>query len=348
MSKPFKRGGAWWINFYDEQGVRHRKKVGGSKRVAEEVLVNIQDKVNRGLYLGVLESTSRVTFTDFATQWLASRPADLAPRSRSRFAVALGHLVEHFKGPMRAITPDQVRQYVDARVAAGRAVNTINQELDVLMMVVRAAVKAKVLARNPLLDADGKPAEGAQHLKGAVARVRYLGPDEVVALLEACRATPYLEAFVLTSLNTGMRRDEVLSLTYAGIDRDNRLVRLVKTKTGEPRVVHFNPVAFAALEGLPRRLDGKLWPFTSAGVTMAFTRAVRRSGIVDFHLHDCRHHFASMHAMAGVNQAGLMRLLGHTDSKMTLRYAHLDDSYARAAIDRLQVGATPAIAAKTA
>ena len=64
--------------------------------------------------------------------------------------------------------------------------------------------------------------------------------------------------------------------------------------------MRLNATAIEALRGLPPRIDTpQLFPFKPNQVTQAFVRAVRRAGISDFRLHDCRHTFASYQAMSG-------------------------------------------------
>jgi integrase len=67
-------------------------------------------------------------------------------------------------------------------------------------------------------------------------------------------------------------------------------------------------------------------------------RAAKRAGIEDFRLHDARHTFASYQAMAGIQQRGLQALLGHKDSRMTMRYSHLSDAYLKAAVNAVNLG----------
>ena len=55
----------------------------------------------------------------------------------------------------------------------------------------------------------------------------------------------------------------------------------------------------------------------------SFNTAVRRAGVEDFTFHDLRHTFASRLVMKGVSLKAVQELLGHTDIKMTMRYAHL-------------------------
>lgn len=99
-----------------------------------------------------------------------------------------------------------------------------------------------------------------------------------------------------------------------------------------------NDAALEALKALPPRIDGRLFPLHANQVSIAFMRAVRRAGIEDFRLHDCRHTFASYQAMAGIQAHGLQSLLGHKDGRMTTRYSHLSDAYLRAAVDGVVLG----------
>jgi len=49
------------------------------------------------------------------------------------------------------------------------------------------------------------------------------------------------------------------------------------------------------------------------------------TGITDFHLHRCRHTFASLWLEAGGNLAVLQQILGHRDLSTTMRYARVTD-----------------------
>ncbi|HKD66223.1 MAG TPA: tyrosine-type recombinase/integrase, partial [Candidatus Binataceae bacterium] len=247
---------------------------------------------------------------------------------------ALKHLTVGFTGKLRDITPARVKGYVADRVKGGASASTVNRETAVLKMLLKAAVRDHVLSRNPLADSEIKPLRMAPH------RVRYLSPGEVELLLDACRLTPCLREFTLVALNTGCRRNEILSMVHSSVDWTNRLVRLTATKTNEARVVHLNETALKALAGLPRRLDGALWPFGPDQVSMAFMRASRKARLVDFHLHDCRHHYLSMAAMNGVNQRVLMELAGHKNLATSQRYVDLSPDFLRQVRESLEIGAS--------
>ncbi len=333
MARVFEREKNWWIDFKDARGIRHRRKVGPSKRVAREVLDGLLGNVARRQHLGVIEN-SAISFADFAEEWWKRVAHTLEPRTQERWrGIIEKHFTPAFPGALRAITAANAEAYVARRVEQGAQPATINRETTVLKHMMRRAVEWEYLGRNPFLGAQGQPSASLRALREPPGRVRFLSREEIERLLEACASRPHLEAFAIIALNSGMRRNEILGLTRKSIDWTNGIANLDKTKNGEARHVPLNSAALGALRSLPARIDGKLFPFKPNQVSVAFQRAVRRAGIETFRLHDLRHTFASYQAMAGIQGRGLQSLLGHKDGRMTTRYTHLSDAYLRTAVD---------------
>jgi len=94
-----------------------------------------------------------------------------------------------------------------------------------------------------------------------------------------------------------------------------------------------NETVKATLKGIEQK-EGFVFPnrngrrIDDAQIQIAFTEAVKRSKIEDFHFHDLRHSFASNLVMQeGVELNDVRELLGHKSMSMTLRYAHLSPKH---------------------
>jgi integrase len=162
-------------------------------------------------------------------------------------------------------------------------------------------------------------------------RLRYLSVEECQGLVQAC--LPHLKPIVVTALNTGMRKEEVLSLRWdKHVDLKHGFILLDTTKSGERREIPINDTLRQTLQALVRRVDSP-YVFTGANgkrfldVKRAFHSACQRADIKDFTFHDLRHTFASHLVMAGVDLPTVKELLGHKTLSMTLRYAHLAPSH---------------------
>ena len=170
-------------------------------------------------------------------------------------------------------------------------------------------------------------------------RLRYLSKEECDRLVKAC--APHLRPVVITALNTGMRRGEILGLTWDRVDLQNSLILLDITKNGERREIPINSTLRETFKGLVRRLDNPHVFYDPAtgkrlqDVKRSFSTALRRAKILDFHFHDLRHTFASHAVMAGVDLTTLKELLGHKTLTMTLRYSHLAPGHKVAAVELL-------------
>ena len=81
------------------------------------------------------------------------------------------------------------------------------------------------------------------------------------------------------------------------------------------------------------RRDGREWGQIRTAFQTALTRAAIPEG---FRFHDLRLTFASHFVMRGGSLRALQEILGHSDYKMTLRYAHLSPAHLRANVDRLE------------
>ncbi|MEA3120404.1 MAG: hypothetical protein QOI13_3674, partial [Paraburkholderia sp.] len=93
-------------------------------------------------------------------------------------------------------------------------------------------------------------------------RDRVLSPDEEVRLLAALvptgrRNTWILPATIL-SLETGMRRGELLELRWSNVNLEAQTAYLPMTKNGSARTVPLSKKAVGVLTDLPHSIDGRV------------------------------------------------------------------------------------------
>lgn len=100
--------------------------------------------------------------------------------------------------------------------------------------------------------------------------------------------------------NTGIRKSEQYGLTWADVDLEARRVSLKRTKNGSACHIPLSPIALAAFKANATKNDrtGNVFgPADGSHPVLAhrgwWDLVLKNSGLVDFHWHDCRHHFAS-------------------------------------------------------
>jgi len=178
--------------------------------------------------------------------------------------------------------------------------------------------------------------------------VRFLSNDERTALLKACRGhSQDLLCIVVLALSTGARRNEILSLTWDSIDLSQGLLTFPKTKNGTIRHVPIRGNALSLIKEIAaeRKLkDAKGLVFSGKtehtqdkpkAIENIFKTALKQAGIENFRFHDLRHSAASELVMAGVDMRTVAEILGHSDLKITQRYAHLSRAHVDDAVSRL-------------
>ena len=242
-------------------------------------------------------------------------------------------ILPHFAGrPVADIDRREVRNwFVSPRakpVAADRS-------MPVLSVIMREA------------EAMGLRSEGSNPCRGIrryprKGRERFLSDNEICRLAATLSARvgrqPLQVAAVRLLLLTECRKSEILTLRWPDY-REGRLF-LRDSKTGA-RKVPLNSQARSILEREPRGgspfvFPSPLDPSRPRSHTLSLWHRVRRqANIDDVRLHDLRHTHASHAVMNGVPVPVVSRLLGHSNVRMTLRYAHLGDREIEAAAERI-------------
>ena len=301
----FKRNSEYWIDYYDGEGRRHRKKIGPQKNVAQLALKDVKVKIAKGEYLGIYEE-KKVPFKDFAQKvYIPYAKTNLSPSTFNRCkGIIENQLIPYFDCYVYKISRKAIEDYKQKRFEEVEPA-TVNREFSRLRHMLKCAVDWGYIKNNPC--------KGIKELKEPPGRIRYIAPEELERLLNACNPSslmgnPYnqgrtfskllcafLKPLVLIALHTGLRRSEILSLRWKDVNLKERRIIIEKSKNNERRMIPINDTLYNVLHSLPVHLGNDLlFPgITGAQLTNAFRRASKRAGIEDFRLHDLRHSFAS-------------------------------------------------------
>jgi integrase len=140
-----------------------------------------------------------------------------------------------------------------------------------------------------------------------------------------------LRLLVLIALTTGMRIAEIFALKWSDIlHRESLIAVRSKLKGGKIRYVPMTPELATEIQRSPAVIgEDHIFPPKRGAtgerqrVEGSFETVLELAGIREFRFHDLRHTFASWYMMNGGDLYELAKILGHSNIKMTERYAKL-------------------------
>ena len=236
--------------------------------------------------------------------------------------------------PLDRIVPAHVRRWFDSysRTAPGGA----NRTLDILRQIMNYAIARGHIETNPT--------RGVKRNR-RTPLTRFLSRDEIGRLhgaldehAERGEESRKQADIICLLLLTGCRKGEIVGLRWSEVRGD--AFELEDSKTG-PRKVPLNSQARRILDRQPRGGGEFVFPSPRdpsrpcSDCLRLWYRIRKEAGIEDVRLHDLRHTHASHAVMNGVPVPLVSRLLGHSNVRMTLRYAHLEDRDIEQAAERV-------------
>ncbi len=327
----------WCADFTDASGRRVKRSTRTvDRKEAEALLAKWKLEVHRQAMWD--EEPTRL-YDDLMLCYLQGPSTE--KRAHQRDLYAAKRLTPFFQGKMlNELGAADIQAYIDRRRGEGVGPATINKELNLLS----AALK---YARQRLEWDIPNPVQGMR-LKKSEGRVRWIGREEADRLIaEAIGVRGYLPDFIQLGLNTGMRKGEMLGLTWDRVDLDQGMVYLTDRdqKNGKHGSIPLND---DAVDALKHRLEFRQqfcpqssWVFAKrdgqriADIKKGFKTACVKAGLDDFTPHDMRHTFAAWLVQGGVDIRVVCELLRHSSIEVTMRYAHLSPRNVRDAVECL-------------
>jgi len=229
------------------------------------------------------------------------------------------------------INPKHVMDYVIGRREGGSKPATINREITIMKQFFGWLVKNSVINQNP--------AQNLKYEKLGTLRTRWLTVEEELRLIGS--GPPWLRQIIILATSTGLRRGELLGLTWDYVDLDQRILTVAKSKNGEPRIV---PLTKRAIEVLSELylishveyvfICRDLQPISPDTLEYYFRLAVKQAELREVRFHTLRHTLASRLVQGGTDIYVISKLLGHKSIQMSARYSHLNVESLRRAMEK--------------
>jgi integrase len=320
-------------------------------------LVRLQAESDRGIPRP--DRASKVG--EYLDYWLASvaKPA-IRPTTYAKYETMVRLYLRPGLGRHRLdrLSVPTAQAFFNSRLSAGDSVAKVHVMRVVLSAALTRAMREELVSRNVARLVTLPPAPAHDRRPWSV--------DEARRFLQATRRDPLHAAFTFL-LAYGLRRGEVLGLSWDDVDFDQGVIHVRRQVVRAGGRLHLGPVkTTAGVRELPlleiarkalveheaKQLLGnsvsewdheKLIFTTASGrpveprnIARSFERIVRKAALRPIRLHDLRHTTASILKKLGVSPRDAMVILGHSNISVTLGiYTHGDEDSRRDALDRL-------------
>jgi integrase len=333
----------YWITYRLPGGKQRREYVGCSIEEARDAngKRRVQKRENR---IFDIKPESRMTFSELKDWYLnlekvkALSYYPILKICLNKFNSVFGDTV------ISQIKPADLENHQAKRKAEGKADSTIDQEIGAARGMINKAFDNDLVGGETL-----RVFKKVKKLlkRNANARDKILSPEQLEKLVY--HLPRHTKGIILTAFYTGMRRCEVLSLTWDKVSLEKRLIQLDArdTKDKEPRSIPICDELHDLLRQIPRAIhDDHVFLYKGKPVRdirEGLTRACKAANIAygrfvkdGFVFHDLRHTFNTYMRKAGVPESVIMEITGHSTREMFDRYNTVDVEDKRRAIHVFQ------------
>ncbi len=325
----YKRDGSkyYWMKFsFDGELVQQSTKC-SNKRDAMQVEAAFRHELALGR-IGIKPKKDAPVFTDAAKDFLAWAKVNQTKNSHLRLDFSFKPLLQFFgNSKVDRIETKDIENYILSRSGQKSRKTkdfitreTVNREVNALKMVFRRLMDNEIIQKNP--------ARKIKQLAENDRQFHVVSDDEEKLYLMACPQP--LQDVATLMLDTGLRCGEVYQLRRQDVSLNDNYLKVYKGKTkSSVRRVHLSERARTVLSHRMNKFTGaNLFPqndldggLATSALNKLHLRTVNKLNL-KFRLYDCRHTFATRAVESGIDLLVLASILGHSNLKMIVRYAH--------------------------
>ena len=336
-----------YITDYWFEGDRYRKVVATNKRQAEAIAAKTQHDLTMGKHDLLPKEQTRKSIAELIDEFLLSKRHEVGLSTVRRYRNHLEPLrlflneqfpqvandISLFKSLYFAELIDYVKDnYSWAPV-------TINRMREMVSSLFTFAIDRDYLNKNPIKGTKSIPVPEKE------APEFFTKPelDKIWSLVD-----PFWKPFLRFIYHTGLRKGELINLTWEKVDLDADVptIKIIsidewKTKTKRSRTIPINNNALTIIKH-QRGIHPKYVFISKKGEKIhpnrpyiAIKKALNELNLTG-HVHKLRHTHASQLVMEGKSIFEVQKLLGHTKIETTQIYAHLSPEHQQSVVEVLE------------
>lgn len=347
----------WYIQFQIGGQTVVRSSRTTSKKVAEQMEAQLRAEIHAERYLGRKRS---ISLADALSQFIASKAG--TPNYRNLQAHSRT-ILRHLAGSrsLDALSTRDIEEFKSDRIAGGTGPQTVKHGLNAIRCTIEHAKRRGFRVPEIVFPTVSIPKSRVRYLSAAEEEVllRELDPKrEGRGLAPYDRRSPSIIAamqdacdLIVVLLDTGARYGEIAGLEWSQIDLSSGSIRLWRRKVRNEGIIFMTARVFEILERRSRTTNSPFVFKNKSGGARGYTymtlrKALNRAGLRDCSVHTLRHTHATRLIQNGLTVYEVQAVLGHSDPKTTMRYAHLEaakvTAKARDVIERLNAAKTSA------
>ena len=335
-----------------------------AEKMLNEELVRVNAENSFSNKLNTIAKNSKYSnmlFSDYMLEWLENiKPKVVQSTYIGYEQVVKGRLCPYFKSKkikLIDLRPRDIQDFINYLYKQRLKGSTIAHYTSNMNTALKEAVIAEIIPSNPM--------DRIESVKKEVYIPEFYTDDELIELIEVIK-TQKLELPLNLGIIYGLRREEILGLTWNAIDFKNKSITIRKT-VGRGK---YDGVTQFLIKDIPKnkssyrtlpmfdfiadllkkykekyKLNEKIFGNTYITdykdficlmdngelvkpdyVDRTFSRILKENGFRHIRLHDLRHSCATLLLRNGVPLPEIQKWLGHSNIITTQRYSHLDQN----------------------